>query len=392
MKVAILDGEALRTVTPAALCAYARALGWRKMEEYGAHSDIYDGDDLPEIIVPRTERLGDYASVVSQLIEVFAEVTDLSQLIVYRDLMTADRDAVRVRAGGAEIDIPVNQGVSLFSGARDMLLAAACSLKDPQPFYRAGANQQASEFLQRVRFGQTEPGSFVVTLLTPTISPPLQQPLDPDWPAEEPQARRVSKRLVHALDAARQATELTAAGDAAAFSEAVESGVSANLCDAIATLAEPFSTLDVSVSWARTLPENSAKRTVEFARSNAPILREAARSLRDRAPRDGIRLVGFVQRLKRNESEENGTVWLRTRVSDRPQAVMAVLRQSAYDRAIDAHREKAAVIVEGDLQRFGQRWHLGRPRIVEVIDPPEDGEAVAARGVAEGPATDERPT
>lgn len=372
MKVSILDPEALRAVTPAALYAYARSLGWRKMDEYGAHSDICGGDGLPEILLPRTERLGDYASVVFRLLEIFEEVAGVSQIAVYRDLMTADRDVVRVRAGGAESDIPVGQGVSLVSGARDLLLAAACSLKDPQPFYRAGANQQASEFLQKVRLGQTEPGSFVVTLLTPTVAPPLQQPLDPDWPAEDPHERRITRRLVQALDAAREASELAVSGSAAAFSATVEQGVSANLCDAIATLAEPFPALDVSVAWARTLPEPTPRETVKFASSHAPILRAAARNFRDRAPRDGIRLVGFIQRLKRDEGEENGTAHLRTTVSGRPQAVTAVLRPAAYDRAIDAHRKKAAVVVEGDLQRFGQRWHLGRPRIVEVIDPPRE--------------------
>ena len=60
MKVSIRDADALRAVSPAALTAYVRAAGWRRSEPYGEHSDVYDGEALPEIIVPRTAHLGDY--------------------------------------------------------------------------------------------------------------------------------------------------------------------------------------------------------------------------------------------------------------------------------------------------------------------------------------------
>ena len=39
MKVHILDSDALRAITPAALAAYARTEGWQRVEAYGEHSD-----------------------------------------------------------------------------------------------------------------------------------------------------------------------------------------------------------------------------------------------------------------------------------------------------------------------------------------------------------------
>ena len=75
MKTSIQDRDALLAllaVSPVALSAYARAEGWSKAEAYGDFSDIYVADGLPEIILPRTENLGDYADVVSTLIGIFA--------------------------------------------------------------------------------------------------------------------------------------------------------------------------------------------------------------------------------------------------------------------------------------------------------------------------------
>ena len=67
MKVCIQDRDALRAISPDALSAYARVAGWsRTSEKYRTYSDVYAAEGLPEIILPGTQSLGDYASVVAQ--------------------------------------------------------------------------------------------------------------------------------------------------------------------------------------------------------------------------------------------------------------------------------------------------------------------------------------
>ena len=357
-------------VSPAALSAYARVAGWTKVDTYGEHSDVFMGEGLPEIILPRTAHLGDYARVVSMIIEIFAEVADVDELTLYRDLAMADRDVVRVRAVSDDESgsLAVSDGIDLLSGTRDMILAAACSLQGAQPIYRAGANREAMAYLNRVRLGQTEQGSFAITLLSPVISPPIQQPLfSASEYGDDPIERQVTRRLADALAATREATEKTVVGDAGAFLEAVARGVSANLCEALVKLIEPFPILDISLVWARTHPMSTARNVVRFASHDAPILREAARSFRDREPRPDMCLFGIVQRLQRGEMDTKGTIALRASIDGQNQVVAAVLKQSDYERAIQAHETKSPLIMEGDLERTGQRWRLLNPRIVDII-------------------------
>lgn len=368
MKVRIRDIEALNAISPVALSAYACGEGWEKAGEYGDHADVYVGDERPEIIVPRTDHLGDYAETVSELIAIFAEAAGRDELAMYRDLVTADRDVLRVRAdAGEDGSVSLNDGVNLVEGARDMVRAAACSVRDPRPVYRAGANREAAEYLERVRLGQTEQGSFAVTLLTPVVPPPTQRPQPPLEPALDagPFERRVTDRLAEALEAARQATERTNAGVTGAFSEAVASGVNANLCEALVQMIGPFPTLDIGLVWARTRPR--PRLSVPFTKSGAPLLREAARAFRDREPRMDTRLFGFVQRLKRDERETDGTITLRASIEGSTESVTTVLAQRDYELAVGAHKAREPVIAVGDLERVGQRWHLKSPRIVEVI-------------------------
>ena len=380
MKAGIRDREALLAVSPAALSAYARAAGWTKVEPYGDHSDVYNGGGLPEIILPRTQRLGDYAGVVAQLVDIFARAAEMDELSLYRDLVTADCDVIRVRAAeGGDGTVAVDAGIDLMRGAHDMILAAACSLGKQQPVYRPGANEAAADYVRRMRLGQTEQGSFVVTLLSSVVPPPIQLSIEPGWSLDDLVERQMTGRLVDALRAARQATEEVVGGGADPFDGAVQHGVSANLCEALVKLIEPFPTLDVSITWARTRPMPTPRDIVCFAKTDAPILAEAARSFRDRAPRPDMRLYGFVRSLKRDESETDGEITLRASIGDEDptKSVTAVLNQSDYEQAIQAHKEKAAVIAEGDLERVGRRWKLLNPRIVKVIsagDAPDESE------------------
>lgn len=369
MQVSIRDRKALVAVSPAALSAYARTAGWSRDEPYRAHSDVYVGEDRPEIIVPRTERLGDYASVVAALIGTFAEVAERDELTVYRSLVTADRDVVRVRAGeSADGSVALNHGADLVVGARDLLLAAACSLGNPRAVHpRPGANREANDLLKGIRLGQTDRGSFVITLLTEVVPPPMPT-LFPDDSEEAPVERRLTLRLVKALAAARDAAERMAAGDGDAFGEAVDSGVSANLFEALDKIIRSFPTLDVSVSWARTRPVTGFQRAVRFGRADAPLLREAARLLRERAPRPDVRLYGHVRQLVRAEGEEDGTIRLGAIVDQdqKPRSVTALLEREDYERAVQAHKDRALVVLSGDLERLG-RWRLLSPRLEQVL-------------------------
>ena len=262
----------------------------------------------------------------------------------------------------------MSDGIDLVSGARDMILATACSLQAPKALYRSGANREASNFLGRVQWGQTEHGSFGLTLLPPVVPPPLQPPLDENWASEDdPPERRMTRRLAEALDATSKAIERTIGGDREAFHQAIRLGASANLCEALVKLITPFPTLDISLVWARTRPMKTARHTFKFARTEVSILQEVARTFREQEPQFDVRLFGFVERLKREEEETDGTITFRAFIGDQVRSVMAVLSQSDYLFAIEAHKSKDPIIIEGDLEHVGRRWRVLNTNIVEVV-------------------------
>ena len=367
------DYRALTEVSPGALSAYIRSLEWEKVEEYGDYSDVYVGQGLPEIVVPRTKEIGDYAIVMAQLLDVFSRVEDLPTESVLRRILYADRDVIRARVeSDGDGTLPIEEGVELLNGSRNALLATVCSWSDRRPVLRPGQNTEATRFLRSVRLGQTEEGSYVVTLLPPVISPMVQLRLagldDPvDDVDNDPYERKMTRHFSQALGAVRKATEDTVAGESDAFAIAVESGVSANLCEALVQLVGPYPKVDVSVSWAVSRPVDQGRTTLSFFKDDVPVLQQVARRFREAGPRPEQRIFGKVVRLARNDQMVDGTVTVRALIDGRAQSIMVVLNQTDYDKAINAHKGMVVVGLEGDLERVATKWHLRNPKVIDVI-------------------------
>ncbi len=369
MQVSIRDRDALLAISPAALSAYARATGWSQRASYRERSDIYISDALPEIVVPRTTRLGDYASVVAELIETFARVSRQDELTVYHSLVTADRDVIRVQTpernhGG----LPLDDGLRLFEGVRDMVLSTTRSLRGPRPAYRERANRETTELLRQMRFGPASRGGLAVTLLTPAIPSSLPSPVEDPEDPDAPDARRMTRRLVEALDAARRVTERASGAPARKTPSkmSLPGELSANFCEALVKMIEPFATLDVGIEWARTRPMTPPRSIFRFGRPDAAMLHEVARAFRKRAPRFDARLHGFVHVLARADEDAGGKIKLKTKMDGRELMVTADLERTDYERAIQA-REGAMVTLKGDLERTGQKWKLLNPRVESVL-------------------------
>lgn len=371
MKARIVDPIVLRAVSPQALRAYAQAEGWVPGERYGSHSQVFNREGMSaEAIIPATAALGDYPEVVAELIGVFARTENRDELQVYRDLATADKDVVRIRSPHAEDDgsVLIEAGVDLVVHARDLVLSAACAAWSPQPTYRAGKVKQADDYMSRVRLGQTEQGSFVVTLLAPV--PPSLEPLEL-WPTEdaEPYERLVTRRLASGLDAAATAIEKHNLGAGfAVFESMVPRGVSANLCEAAARLSDQGSGVEISVTWARTRPTPQPRWSRLFSRSEGETLSEVARMFREKQPRPDEQLEGPIVKLARRGVEFDGRITLKAFVDGKPVSVFADLSPTDYETAIEAHKRGQSISASGTLERNKGRWRLANPINLRVIE------------------------
>ena len=359
--------------------AYLSANGWRRAEDLRRETaDVYvcAEDDREAAIVPASEEYGDYGIRIYQIAEQIGRIEGRRRQAVLADLSLAEWDRVRlsVPTTSADSTVGLADGAAVLEESRKLLLAAACSADRPQRMYRAGRNRRATEYLDRVRLGQTEPGSFVVNLLAP-VAPALgeQGPL----PHEEPFERQVTRTLVSGLRAARRAMDRVNRGVGAIgeFESRLCEGISANLCQSVARLTEASGGLEVSVSWAMTRPADGGtgrRAVVAFRPPDIAVLDEAARVLSDRQERTDEEVQGYVSRLARDKTDPKGTATIKAFVDGKLVSVQVVFDSADYSEITRAHEARLSVSREGDLYREGQRWRLRNPRGVSVMEDEDE--------------------
>jgi hypothetical protein len=307
MKIKIFDKEALSSIKFLDMTAYLSSKGWRETNRKQNHwvSLVKDGDF--EVTVPLTRDINDYARRIFDALSILETVEKRSQQEIFSDVSAVMTDVIRIKIGNGEIaegQLPLEEGVKIVDKARDLLLAAACSTIQPKPLFQKRQPDEAREYLKKVRLGQTERGSYTITLHSP-VPPCLgQATLFPD--ASEVFERRVTTTLIKGLNTAKTAAEAGTGNVIDAFKNGVPSGISANLCDALSGLmdfGEIRRDANISINWASTRPVHDAAiiSSIRFTPDYIPILSEVARIFRENEPREDFTAIGSIYKLVRNE-------------------------------------------------------------------------------------------
>jgi hypothetical protein len=385
MRVEIHDPNSLSRLSLIDVRSYLTTRGWRNSGRYGSVANIFvnvgANNQKYEILLPVRPELKDYAARMSDIVTVLAEYEVRSQLEVYHDLIMGGFDVVRFRAPEADDagTIRFENGVALYDSAKDVIAAATNAAIKPKRAYRGNSSERAKNYLGSLRLGQTEIGSYVLTVLSP-VQPALeddQLQMFSDIPSDtDPFERVVTRTLDRALSATKSAIEeATASGKLDPFESAVDSGVSANLCDAIAKLVDEGNGVSISVSWSHVRPAPSAAASYSFTRDNARVLIEAAGAFRAREPQSDTTIEGFVIGLHREHMEFDGKAKIRGFVDGRVRTLSAQFILPDYRKVTDAHDRKLRVRVDGDLIRRGQVQYLENARNLVVFsdDSEDDG-------------------
>jgi hypothetical protein len=374
MKATVRDSQTLRSIRPDDLQQYLAAHGWTVRPQDNHLAAVYqqqlDGSEF-ELLVPLSRDLRDFPERMSEILYTLEIVEKRDQIQILSDLTSARADVVRIRKPGADDGtILFEEGVRLINSAFDMVLAAACTAITPRLYYPGKKPPAANEFLHRTRLGQSERGSYVLTVISP-VPPRTVDELFPGL--HDPFERQVTRTLATALDATVRASESALRnGNPDPFRDSMAQGVSANLIDAVLGLMGPYHQLvDVNFSWSSEHPLAFESRPATIEPDYAPILEEASRYLKRNAEQPPVELVGAVIGLRRPEGAETGRVTLVAFLDGKPKTVAVELAAGTYDIAIQAHQQQRMVVCEGVLVRMGRSSVLTNMTRFEMVPEPE---------------------
>jgi hypothetical protein len=374
MKATIKDVAAIAALKPLNIIGYLRAHGWEKFSEQQGRFSVWSHPDYreAEIVVPLKREASDFITRLADILSELELAEQRSQLDILQELINSGFDVVRLAAqasGTNDGTIRLDDGVSLVSHARDMLLSSACATVQPRPVFHARKPNQATDYMAKARLGQTEHGSYVLTILSP-VAPQLNPSSETGLFPEDPFERRVITTLTRSVNLA---VEAASQPDFAPFQNAVSHGVSANLCEAISgffKIGDPAS-IALSVAWSqnRPTPANAATRVI-ISSDVIPTIEEAARMFRARDTLEDYLVEGTIIKLER-AGQSVGKVTIFGRVEDEMRRLVVELSPSEYDEAARAHTEFRPVRVSGNLLREGRSFRLENPRGFTVLNEDE---------------------
>lgn len=372
-----LSPELVRRLNPTRVQEYARSTGWRHEPRLGkGQTAVYERPEsrLKQFSIPLNRELKDFDLLMARAVAVLADFEERPSHELLADLLLPEADVLRFQESSpASVagDIPFDRGLSLLQGARKSLLASACSVIRPAAFHLRMSLTDADQFLQRCRLGQTERGSFVLTVACPLDAVPSDQDLF-DTP---PFTRRVTALLMRSLHRLAGALEL---GDSDAVLRQADDEpiLSANLCEGLLDMQpegeEAF--LRISADFSATVPSNrevAPPRAVRLTREMFPRIESLIGRLRPvQAPRRQL-LVGFVETLNgrpNTDGRMEGQVTLRLMTADsdnlRARTDLAV---DDYALADQAHMGNRPVSLEGVLRQAGRSYRIDSPARFQIL-------------------------
>ena len=141
-------------ISPFAFVKYLRDTGWQ----------------LFQVTIPVEKNLSDYKQAMYKAVETVSEVEDKSveQVLLY--LLNPNTDILKIRLERKEIEagnILLDDAIRIYENTKKLLAATALDILHPRKYHQGRIDESILKFLSSCRFGQTEIGSYVVSVVCP---------------------------------------------------------------------------------------------------------------------------------------------------------------------------------------------------------------------------------
>jgi len=358
-------------VTPNQLEAYLQHKQWFRDGKIRNLAITWHRHDAvnAEVVVPLSNAK-DFRQRICETLAAIASFEQRDIPDVLSDVKHLFSNVINVRVVHSDTKdgtIPINDGVLLISKAKDLLSAAAQSVYARKRHFAGAAPKEARAYLDTLLLGQTEIGSYIVNVIAPS-----QVSLVVEQTTAEPVhlAQVITSNLVAGLEAlVRASTTYQEQGDLKAFDDAVLSGASSNLCDALLGFSgeKHNRSFEITVAAATGPLFHDAPRKFEFDGRHVEVLEKVSSYHKDDYVLPGRVLTGHITKLSRAKGETAGTITLDSTLGDFGRKIKVALTGDDYHLAVVAHDAGLMVRVQGDVHIKSKTAELLNPKKFGMI-------------------------
>jgi len=380
-------GPLAERVDPDRVSLLLHEAGWRVVgQRQGSYVRMSPpGEFRASVLVPLDRTAPEFAMSMQDALSDIERITarDIEASNISARLIAEPTDGFRFRTEAVAPRglIPWTQGERLIQNARLALSTGAKTYMETLSYFGNRYGQFANRYLDKVLMGQTAPGSYVVSAFVPSSAlVPLTKPqvaTEGRGPLPEPNPDEMaSTRLIGIATWAAMAATVEAvthyreAGSASAFEDLVSRGVSHEMTTALRGLVEGSEGTEISVEWdpAVPVPDEMPPATIKLRPTDVEILnRVSSELLAKAAVPERVTFTGWVHLLAKKEAGGPGVIGVTNITYEKPVKIRVRLSDDDYHRALIAHDEDRAIVVEGVIEREGNIYWMYQGRLVRVL-------------------------
>lgn len=370
----------IKDIHPNHLGLYLHSCGWKNDYHKQGKFKIWHRPEESyfelEIIQPLSEDFLDY---YQRMYEAIKTLSDFEQRPITRtieDIVNFDSDLVKIRVISPDVDsgsIPIDDGVMLFEKAKDLLISSSLSTFKKKRTYSGKWPSEVKKFLNNLKLGQTERGSYIVNVIAPIISFYDDEDSEEGHPETNTSITRlISNNLAKSLKATNIAIEeYEKTKNPLCFEKVISSGVNANLCDALIGISGLKRNRDIEVSINLASSEEDSQNMIKdhkFLSHHIPILDIASQYFKGNFTLQNYMVYGLVTRMDHESDDDYGIIRVNSTVYGKSKNITIQLGLEDYWKAVSAHKPKLPVACYGELRVTPKTAYLVDPSDFRVVD------------------------
>lgn len=372
-------------INPLAFTKYLKDTGWRAFPTKRNYVKIFqtiksDGEAF-QVNIPLDKSLSDYKSAMFQAIETvaFAENQSTEQLFLF--LLNPNTDILKIRLDKKNIEtgnILFDDAICIYENAKKLIAATAQDILHPKKYHQGRMDDSISSFISQCRFGQTEIGSYVVSVVCPFAE--LDEfdgykqlsIFSEEEQCAESLTRKVTNRIM--TNVAHIKNKIDDGEYDKLISEDSSTLISANFYEALAGLNLDSEGADVEfiAHWSPAVKSNrSPDSRILLSHNYYQPISATIEKLRERSHKK-TKILGKIKKLEsvpdlpKRISGKITVVYLDENGSSR--TVTANLNKEDYNKAIEAHSRGDYIEMIGDIHHSGRRSTSFSCEVFNIID------------------------
>lgn len=360
----------LQGIEPQNIEALLRATGWQQHGGIPEISNqwIYQNSDKANsnrpvvAVVPLDPTFDDYTRRIREVLDKLSRVYPRRPESILLEIELPGSDEIENRKYSPSISGSIAWRAAEWQiiGFRKALVASAKAAEDKQRQFARSHRKIAREYLSLLRMGQTRPGSFIITALSPTGALPVTDRGGVYDANLGITGREVVETLTSSLQTLHIAADQYLTEDREqVFDATIAAGVSVDLITGMIENLGTAEGTEISVDWNPQVPrENGTKSSskVTFEAKHVDALKSAKKRLLKLSAPQSVTIRGRVTNLDRKTPNDPGVITVD--VIDGTEANTVKIRlENEYNETVESHKSGDLIRIEGVLrQENTQYW------------------------------------